>query len=84
MVFAELKDGTELTIAHFNYFLFAGLESPRFYAKLAFEGFMTITTDGEDGEGGSPTRLLPELQPFYRSVLFCRVRVRVSDWCACM
>ena len=81
VVFAELEDGTELTVTDFNYFMFAGTESPRFYAKLAFEGFMTVTTGGE---GGSPTRMLPELQPFYRSVLFCRVRVRVGGWRACM
>ena len=67
-VVATCEDGSKLTMADFNYFIFAGTDaqiwSPRFYAKLAFEGFFTITSTHR---GPSPI-MLPELQPFYRCV----------------
>lgn len=48
-----------------NYFQFSGPErelwDPRFNARLAWEGFFTITTRTQSG-GREP---LPELQPFY-------------------
>ena len=66
-VIATCKDGTQLTLAQFNYFIFGGtgaqVWAARLYAKLAFEGFFTITT-----RRNSSTIMLPELQPFYRSV----------------
>ena len=66
-VIATCKDGTQLTLAQFNYFIFGGtgaqVWAARLYAKLAFEGFFTITTRRDYS-----TIMLPELQPFYRSV----------------
>ena len=60
--------GRNLTLAEFNYFIFGGTDaqawSPRFYAKLAFEGFFTTTSKHR----GPSVIMLPELQPFYRSV----------------
>ena len=55
--------GDDCRLSQFNYFLFAGSEdecwAAELYAKLAFEGFFTITYEGLP---------LPELQPFYSIV----------------
>ena len=70
---ARTREGEPIHISKFNYFPFAGTDAqvwdPTFYAKLAWEGFFTITSGrssrlnkrvtGEDQEA------LPELQPFY-------------------
>jgi hypothetical protein len=56
------ETGEELTLEQFNYFIFGGTTAqrwdPTIYAKLAHEGFFTITT----GRGRS-IQPLPELQP---------------------
>ena len=66
------RDGTTATMAHFNYFLFAGSDadvwSATSYARQAWEGFFTITGGGRrPGGGGSKgdPDPLAELQPFY-------------------
>lgn len=57
------RRGREVRLSQYQYFIFAGSQKqiwdPTFYAKLAFEGFFTITNQDR---GGDP---LPELQPFY-------------------
>uniref|UniRef100_A0A0G4FBI0 Uncharacterized protein n=1 Tax=Chromera velia CCMP2878 TaxID=1169474 RepID=A0A0G4FBI0_9ALVE len=58
-----------VTMAEFHYFSFQGTDeekwSPRLYAKLAWEGFFTITQGARSGRHHTP---LPELQPFYSVV----------------
>ena len=71
VVVAEDSAGNSITLSQFNYFPLAGTEQQVWdytvYAKLAFEGFFTITTARRIGLAGrSP---LPELQPFYGKVL---------------
>ena len=62
---SDPRDGSGVTLAQFNYFTFAGGDeqvwSASLYARLAYEGFFTITQQG----GSKP---LPELQPFYSVV----------------
>jgi len=57
------RRGREVRLSQYQYFIFTGspkqIWEPTFYAKLAFEGFFTITNQDR---GGDP---LPELQPFY-------------------
>ena len=62
-----------MTLATFSYFTFAGtykqIWCPVLYAKLAYEGFFTITTGRDLSRGpaapGHEREPLPELQPFY-------------------
>ena len=46
----DRRTGESITLSDFNYFIFGGPEelqwSPAIYAKLAYEGFFTITTGG--------------------------------------
>eukprot|EP00931_Biecheleriopsis_adriatica_P088510 TRINITY_DN62813_c0_g1_i1.p1 TRINITY_DN62813_c0_g1~~TRINITY_DN62813_c0_g1_i1.p1 ORF type:complete len:391 (-),score=87.12 TRINITY_DN62813_c0_g1_i1:32-1174(-) len=59
--------GTPVRLADFNYFTFGGTErqiwDPTFLARLAYEGFFTITTGSRYSMGSA--KPLPELQPFY-------------------
>jgi len=56
--------GTPVRLSEFQYFFFAGTQEqlwdPVFFARLAYDGFFTITTT-QRGE----SQPLPELQPFY-------------------
>ena len=80
-VVATCEDGRKLTMTDFNYFIFAGTDaqiwSPRFYAKLAFEGFFTTTSKHR---GPSPI-MAPELQPFYRCVRIACEQIPCSHAC---
>ena len=72
-VIGHTGDGEPVTLATFNYFTFAGTDAqlwcPVLYAKLAYEGFFTITTSrrsrGPAAAEGYAQEPLPELQPFY-------------------
>lgn len=59
------RQGKSICLADFNYFQFEGsndeIWDPTFLARLAHEGFFTITTGRFRGE----REPLPELQPFY-------------------
>jgi len=59
------RQGNTILLADFNYFQFEGSKDeiwdPTFLARLAHEGFFTITTQRFGGE----REPLPELQPFY-------------------
>jgi len=59
------RRGLPVTPSEFQYYTFGGSLSqvwdPEFYARLAWEGFFTITTELNQ-RGPEP---LPELQPFY-------------------
>jgi len=61
-VIGKDRRGTAVRLSEFQYFPFVGPEAqiwdPAFFARLAYEGFFTIT----QGRTGTP---LPELQPFY-------------------
>lgn len=62
--------GTEgSNLGLYNYFLFLGEDrehwDPRFNARLAYEGFFTITTSR-----WGPRQPLPELQPYYSVLLW--------------
>lgn len=64
-VVGRFRDGSPVRLSSFNYFLFDGTDKqiwdPIFLARLAYEGFFTITTGGRSRE-----RIpLPELQPYY-------------------
>merc|ERR1711871_535416 len=68
--------GKSLTMAQFNYFPLAGapeeLWEPVLFARMAWEGFFTITT-GDNPETGQRLKdpvPLPELQPFYSVIEF--------------
>ncbi|CAJ1437285.1 unnamed protein product, partial [Effrenium voratum] len=60
----RFADGSPVRLSSFNYFQFAGTEDqvwdPIFLARLAYEGFFTITT-----QRFRERIPLPELQPFY-------------------
>jgi hypothetical protein len=71
VVVGRFRDGSNATFAHFNYFKFCAEDDsvwdPTLHARLAYEGFFTITTEAEKG---SHMKIpLTELQPFY-SVCF--------------
>eukprot|EP00971_Amphidinium_carterae_P328865 6460961-Amphidinium_carterae.1 len=59
------RRGSQVRTSEYQYFHFAGalprVWDPVFLARLAWEGFFTITSE-LDGRGREP---LPELQPFY-------------------
>ncbi|CAK9096143.1 Intraflagellar transport protein 57 homolog, partial [Durusdinium trenchii] len=71
-VVGRFRDGSPVRLASFNYFLLLGLMArtnksgpgaqvdPIFLARLAYEGFFTITTGR-----GRDRKPLPELQPYY-------------------
>eukprot|EP00435_Cladocopium_sp_Y103_P019309 s3385_g4.t1 len=66
------RDGSPVRLSSFNYFLFDGTDKqiwdPIFLARLAYEGFFTITTGGRSCPdlNWSRERIpLPELQPYY-------------------
>mmetsp|Transcript_46890 Transcript_46890/g.84123 ORF Transcript_46890/g.84123 Transcript_46890/m.84123 type:complete len:381 (-) Transcript_46890:101-1243(-) len=63
-VVGRFKDGSPVRLSAFNYFQFDGTDKeiwdPTFLARLAYEGFFTITT-GRRRE----REPLPELQPYY-------------------
>lgn len=63
-VVGRFGDGSPVRLSSFNYFQFDGSESeiwdPTFLARLAYEGFFTITTARR-----RQREPLPELQPFY-------------------
>jgi hypothetical protein len=75
VVVGTARSGKEVTLSDFNYFTFAGTDKqiwdPVIYAKLAHEGFFTITTRRNRQRSGSAPKdcenrePLPELQPFY-------------------
>ena len=74
---AETRQGEVVTADEFQYFLFHGSDEQiwhhRLLARLAWEGFFTITSDrdyrhNQRSRAGRHDWPLPELQPFYSVV----------------